>query len=718
MKEQTWTKNLQSMGRWLKKCTLTGYKLTILVLQLLLLPGLSARAQFHAQRKQELKANSNWFLGEHRIDANQEPPVSIEAPEYYPVAQTYEGSGPFETISAGVRSTNVIPVSDPNTGQFLFMVFADRVYNRNFEMMPNGEFDASTFDPATSDKHIAVAPFISDTNRYYIFNLGPEGTGLVYSVMDKRLQGGLGDIEPDAKAIPLRQWQYSSSKQEVIGIVPGNNCDLWLLIAENLISESSFNIYAYRITENGVTPNPITTTINKALRPQMIWDYQVSPDRKTIASISLHTPEDTLTRKASQANFLSFNPETGAAGQSHLPAIDIPLKEFGLNVHGSFTPDNGYYMISNNDYRADRKLYLRRYDLSAYANHYNEEEVPFALNYLILREQEKGGCLSVPPTIYFKPYHNNLYFNIPFGRKEGCPGADGTKIVAKDLTAIRSLTPQGGRGWDVNSFSTDEIMLSAKNRFHIGCDIVYPYTPADTLPDIYLDSVFCFDPTTPFPQLTLEAKAGYTNYVWNDGTTGPTKTVTQSGTYWVYYTGPCNTRVDSFRLRFRERKRIMPPDTVICDQRFPFDVRIGRAEFYLWDDNSTAQDRRIFKPGTYSVIFEALGCKQYDTLRVGGMLCPCNVSVPNAFSPNNDGLNDYFKPVMGLGCVPAQYSLRIYNRWGQLVYKSNNEFDRGWDGRTDNGTPADIGSYFYELRFNTPYRTDNYYHKGELILVR
>ncbi len=724
MKRKTWITDPHRMTRFLKTGYLAGYKRATLVVLLLLCSGPGARAQFHAQRRQELKANSNWYLGVHRVDGNQDPPVSIEAPEYHPVAARYEqlraaeaGSSSYESHLPGIRNTNMVPVSHPLTGQFLFMAFPDRVYNRNFGVMPNGEFDPGVFDPVTSDKHIAVAPFINDTNRYYIFTLGAEGTGLVYSIMDKRLDNGLGDIDTTAKAIPLKQWQYPYSNREIIGIVPGNNCNLWLLVSENMIDEDDFNIYTFEITENRVSAMPGATRITKALRPEITWDFQLSPDRKTIARIGLHVPEDTLTQKTALASFLSFNPETGQVGNSHLPAINIPLLDFGLNIHGSFTPDNNFYIINNGDYRPDKMLYLTRYDLSAYYNGYNPEKVPFPLNYITLREQDKGGCLSVPPTLFFKPYNNRLYFNIPFGLKKGCPGGDGLRIYSKDLTAIRNLTASG-RSWDANAFSPDEIMLTVQNRFYTNSDVVYPYTPADTLPDFALDSVFCFDPTTPFPQLTLEAKPGYQNYVWNDGSTGTTKTISQSGTYWVYYTGLCNTRVDTFRLRFREHKRIMPPDTVICDQRFPFDVRIGRAEYYTWDDNSTTQDRRIFQPGVYTVTFEALGCRQFDTLRVGGMECPCNVLVPNAFTPNNDGLNDYFKPVMGPGCVPSQYNLFIYNRWGQLVYKSNSEFDRGWDGRTNNGTPADMGSYFYELRFNTPYRSENYYHKGELILVR
>ncbi len=68
--------------------------------------------------------------------------------------------------------------------------------------------------------------------------------------------------------------------------------------------------------------------------------------------------------------------------------------------------------------------------------------------------------------------------------------------------------------------------------------------------------------------------------------------------------------------------------------------------------------------------------------------------VPNAFSPNNDGLNDYFKP-LGIGI--EFYELYIYDRWGGLVteIKSNNE---GWDGRFSNGSLAPDGIYLYKLQ--------------------
>jgi hypothetical protein len=51
------------------------------------------------------------------------------------------------------------------------------------------------------------------------------------------------------------------------------------------------------------------------------------------------------------------------------------------------------------------------------------------------------------------------------------------------------------------------------------------------------------------------------------------------------------------------------------------------------------------------------------------------------------------------------------------MYKSNSEFDQGWDGTYGSYT-ADPGTYFYELRFKTQAREAGYYNKGELLLIK
>tara|TARA_B100000508_G_scaffold141091_1_gene146315 strand:+ start:44220 stop:46166 length:1947 start_codon:yes stop_codon:yes gene_type:complete len=71
------------------------------------------------------------------------------------------------------------------------------------------------------------------------------------------------------------------------------------------------------------------------------------------------------------------------------------------------------------------------------------------------------------------------------------------------------------------------------------------------------------------------------------------------------------------------------------------------------------------------------------------------VEVPSAFSPNNDGVNDFLH-VLGVGIVNMEF--RIYNRFGQLVFEST-EVEDGWDG-TLNGEPLNQGLFVYTLTYD------------------
>ena len=57
-------------------------------------------------------------------------------------------------------------------------------------------------------------------------------------------------------------------------------------------------------------------------------------------------------------------------------------------------------------------------------------------------------------------------------------------------------------------------------------------------------------------------------------------------------------------------------------------------------------------------------------------ICPTTLFVPNAFTPNGDGLNDVFKPV---GIRVSDYRFQVYDKWGKLSFDTNN-FDEGWQG--------------------------------------
>ncbi len=106
------------------------------------------------------------------------------------------------------------------------------------------------------------------------------------------------------------------------------------------------------------------------------------------------------------------------------------------------------------------------------------------------------------------------------------------------------------------------------------------------------------------------------------------------------------------------------------------------------------------------------GCTDSINFVVNAQHC-CDVFMPNAFSPNGDGLNDAVGP---MGYTSLQnHSFSIYNRLGQLVFKSNKMNDN-WDG-TFKGQPCEIGVYYYILN-GTCSSGAEIVKKGEITLVR
>jgi gliding motility-associated-like protein len=75
-----------------------------------------------------------------------------------------------------------------------------------------------------------------------------------------------------------------------------------------------------------------------------------------------------------------------------------------------------------------------------------------------------------------------------------------------------------------------------------------------------------------------------------------------------------------------------------------------------------------------------------------------NEEFPNAFTPNNDGINDKFKPFI-LNCALRDYHLQIFNRWGEQVFDST-EFNEAWDGITPNGYEAPQDVYLWRVDYS------------------
>lgn len=91
----------------------------------------------------------------------------------------------------------------------------------------------------------------------------------------------------------------------------------------------------------------------------------------------------------------------------------------------------------------------------------------------------------------------------------------------------------------------------------------------------------------------------------------------------------------------------------------------------------------------------------------------CLVVLPTAFTPNNDGQNDIFRPKV-FDAI-HDYRLRIYDRWGKLIFISSVP-ESGWDG-SFKGTPADVQTYVYVCTY-TDSRQEQHVLKGSVVLLR
>ena len=106
------------------------------------------------------------------------------------------------------------------------------------------------------------------------------------------------------------------------------------------------------------------------------------------------------------------------------------------------------------------------------------------------------------------------------------------------------------------------------------------------------------------------------------------------------------------------------------------------------------------------------GCKDYDSVVIHVLQCRPPM-VPNAFSPNGDGLDDIFK-IMNPEDFGNLNSFMIFNRWGQLIYNTN-EKSKGWDGKFQ-GIDQEVGGYVYMIITNC--NSNQVQVKGNVILIR
>ncbi len=138
---------------------------------------------------------------------------------------------------------------------------------------------------------------------------------------------------------------------------------------------------------------------------------------------------------------------------------------------------------------------------------------------------------------------------------------------------------------------------------------------------------------------------------------------------------------------------------------------------WQWSDGTQKPFLEIDRPGLYALHGYTAHCFFSDTVAVDYDNChSCFFYAPNAFSPNDDGLNDTWR--IDLSCVWEHFWLGVFDRWGNLVFQSN-EPQLAWAGQWGHrAAPPGVYVWVAEWESDTPEGRRREQHSGDVLLVR
>ncbi len=213
----------------------------------------------------------------------------------------------------------------------------------------------------------------------------------------------------------------------------------------------------------------------------------------------------------------------------------------------------------------------------------------------------------------------------------------------------------------------------------------------------------------------LDASVENASYLWQDGSTDPTYTATNPGTYWVQVGESGCLKSDTIEISYQFRPdSILPDYEFICEnEAIWLEPPLADASF-IWNDGSQNSKLRVIRPGDYRITVLINGCAFEDAIS----LRPCEscLYVPNAFSPDGNGINDEFRSYPA--CELFNFQMKVFDRWGNLLFESSNP-KTGWNGRLK-GKKLQPGTYAWWVSYEIVNNGKRIplSQKGELYLMK
>ena len=559
---------------------------------------------------------------------------------------------------------------------------------------------------------------------------------LYYSVVDMSLNGGLGDVVFWQKGILL-----DSNLTEKMTAIVGDRCNVWLLVHE----QSSNTFKAWEITSGGISTSPVISNCGN-FSDYSMGELTVAPNRKKlVACIS--------SVQMGRMELYDFNPAIGVVSNAMI--LD------NISYYGAAFSSNSLklYASTSNSYNYRSEIY--QFDLTAVNPASSKTFIgPDIGEQLKLAPDGKiyfkhvGGLGNTLGTINFPNLAGTacgytaqaVYLLNNTSISLGLPTAVPVISPPKDtLTAtrdtilcraqkgdyipIRLSASPGTYGYIWNDGNTDSTLnVDTPGRYWVftkSGECAIPHVDTFVVrpgPDLSIslgsDTVIC---NADSYKLDATVPARGAAYFWQDSSTDPVYTVSRSGAYFVQVSKDGCISSASVRIQLSSVVPDLGEDTTVCKEDFinlSLTAHAAPQAHIAWSTGANSQSISIPDSGTYWVTVTDPPCIGRDTIHISSEQCGCFVETPNAFTPNGDGLNDLFMPVIEAGCFVKGYQFSVYDRYGTRIFMSVDP-GKGWDG-TYNGRPATPGTYFWEVHFNggQDYMRSVYYRKGDVTLIR
>jgi gliding motility-associated-like protein len=621
----------------------------------------------------------NWNFGD-------KAQLTFSEESLFPVSTAMPGG---IDIPKGVSS-----ISDAE-GNLLFFSNGMRLWGSGFFEIING---TDLYGSLGATQSAIFIPAPNNVNKYFIFTADfyypdiPQynNHGIRYSVIEKtNYQWEVTDEK--------NQLILSENAQKLTAVKHANGQDYWLLTHGFGVNNGG-KYFAYLITENGIDPNNVVTSNVGYFHDGTSSDnnnagyMKISIDGKKIALV--------IPSENGVIEVADFNSATGEVSN----AINNEGTFFNMPLGIEFSPNSKLLYVSTNpkpQSQGDKNSYILQFNLDQldFSSYHILEE-------LSINDNGRFGALQLGPDgriyaarggVSLSPFEKlGIIYNpnrfgtaCNYNHIDGAP-SDGLEL-ADETGSIEGLPNFVSSYFDIPSFwwqnhcATHITTFRLQNEANNG-DVTWDFG-IDGATDVHQRGQYTYEEAGTYPVTVTEEFEGETYTHTRDITIYPLPTIDIGTGEDIIY--------------------ILPNSSITLDA--------GEFDQYSWEDEDgnllgEGQYLDVDQEGIYAVTVTDINCcENRDEVEIKF----ANISLPNAFRPGSAIPEN--KTFQALGAVSAlnNFKLIIYNRWGQLVFESDDPL-QGWDG-TIKGEAAPEAVYVWQMTYES---SESQYQASQEVVQR